>query len=266
MRDLPLSNTAFHSLEVTAPVAGPTVSYLGRVLDLMDVIAASPLEGLSLSELAARSGAPVSTTSRLSRLLEERGLATRRADKRFVPGPALLTLGLRSLRLLPTEHYRATIAALGSSTGESVSVGVLFGDKIVLVARHESQHPLRVVATIGDVIAPHRSAMGKAILAHVSQQRRDEILRRALGAGAARAADELADELALVASDGFARDEEVFAVGQRCVAAPLLAPGGEAQGAISVAGPSSRFSREVADSCVPALLDGARRASVGGAR
>jgi DNA-binding IclR family transcriptional regulator len=108
--------------------------------------------------------------------------------------------------------------------------------------------------------------MGKAILAHVSDQRRDQILRRALGPRAAKVADELADELTLVASDGFARDEEVFAVGQRCVAAPLLAPGGEAQGAISVAGPSSRFTREVADGCVATLLDGVRRASIGGAR
>jgi DNA-binding IclR family transcriptional regulator len=147
---------------------------------------------------------------------------------------------------------------------------MLFGDEIVLVARHESEHRLRVVAMIGDVIAPQRSAMGKAILAHVSVQRRNEILESALGAGAgagaARVADELAEELALAASEGFARDEEIFAVGLRCVAAPVLGPGGEAQGAISIAGPSSRFSRELADGCVPALLDGARRVSAGGVR
>ncbi len=246
-----------------APAASESVSYLGRVLDLVDLVAAAPSEGLSLSELASQCGIPVSTASRLSSLLEERGFASRRADKRFVPGPALVTLGLRSLRLLPTEHYRTVIAELGRSTGESVSVGMLFGDEIVLVARHESEHRLRVVATIGDVIAPHRSAMGKAILAHVSEQCRTEILQRALGAGAEQAADELAEELALAASEGFARDEEVFAVGLRCIAAPLLGPDGEAQGAMSIAGPSSRFSREMAVECVPALLEGARRGSGG---
>lgn len=253
-----MSKTASQSLKIDA-VQNSGVSYLGRCLDLVALVSAAPPEGSTLSELAARSGVPVSTASRLTRLLEERGLASRRADKRFVPGPALLTLGLRSLRLLSTEHYRSTIAALGQSTGESVSVGLLIGDEIVLVARQESEHRLRVVATIGDVIAPHRSAMGKAVLAHVSELRRREILRHAVGADAPKVAAELVDELERATADGFARDEEVFAVGLRCRAAPLLGPDGEAYGAISIAGPSSRFSLALADGCVPALLDEVRR-------
>lgn len=236
-----------------------TVSYLGRFLDLVDTVAAAPPEGLTLSQLAGGGRVPVSTASRLARLLEERGLASRRADKRFVPGPALVALGLRSLRLLPVDHYAEAIASLGRSTGESVSVGMLVGDEIVLVARHESEHRLRVVATVGDVIAPHRSAMGKAVLAHVPQERQDAILRRAVGDAATEAAGELAGELAQAAACGFACDEEVFAVGLRCRAAPLLGADGEAHGAISIAGPSTRFSRELADGCVDELLEETRR-------
>lgn len=252
---------SFYSLETPVEAGAGNVSYLRRVLDLVDVVAAVPPEGLTLSQLAEGSGMPVSTTSRLARLLEERGLASRLPDKRFVPGPALLTLGLRSLRLLPTEQYRAAIADLGRSTGESVSVGVLIGDEIVLVARHESAHPLRVVATIGDVIAPHLSAMGKAILSTLSEQRRFEIIRHALGRSATTVAEALSDELERAALEGFARDEEVFAVGLRCIAAPVLGPGGEAHGAMSIAGPSTRFTRDLADNCVPDLLAGARRVS-----
>jgi IclR family acetate operon transcriptional repressor len=229
----------------------------------IDLVSTAPPEGLTLSELAEATHLPVSTASRLARLLEQRRLASRRGDKRFVPGPALVTLGLRSLRLLRTEHYREAIANLGRSTGESVSVGMLVGDEIVLVARHESEHRLRVVATIGDVIAPHRSAMGKAVLAHVPEERRHAILRRALGPRAAEVAAELAEELEQTAADGFARDEEVFAVGLRCGAAPLIGADGEAHGAISIAGPSSRFSHELADGCVAQLVDETRRIARG---
>jgi len=237
---------------------GRSVSYLGRCLDLVDLVSAALREGLSLSQLAEATQVPVSTVSRLARLLEQRGLASRRADKRFVPGPALVSLGLRSLRLLPTEHYREAIAALGHSSGEGVSVGLLLEDEIVLVARHESEHRLRVVAMIGDVIPPHTSAMGKAVLAHVSDDRRDAILRCALGARAATVADELAAELDVVETDGFARDEELYAVGLRCRAAPLVGADGEAYGAISIAGPSSRFSYELAEACVGELLETTR--------
>src|SRR5438093_42355 len=53
-------------------------------------------------------------------------------------------LGLRSLRRLPTERYRSVVRALSEATGESVSLGLVIADEIVLVARHESQHRLRV--------------------------------------------------------------------------------------------------------------------------
>ena len=259
---LPLSSTVFHSAEKT----GGTGGYLARCLDFVDLVSAAPADGLTLSELALQSGMPVSTASRLARLLEDRGLASRLPDKRFVPGPALVTLGLRSLGLLAADRYREAVARLGRSTGESVSVGMMVADEIVLVARHESEHRLRVVATIGDVIAPHRSAMGKAILAHVPAQRRDEILRRAVGDRAPQVAAELADELDRAAARGYACDEEVFAVGLRCRAAPILGSDRHAQAAISIAGPSSRFTEELAERNVPALLEETRRLWLTGVR
>jgi DNA-binding IclR family transcriptional regulator len=213
---------------------------------------------LTLSELAARASVPVSTASRLGQLLEERGMALRLPNRRFVPGPALLMLGLYSLRRLPAERYRAALHALSETSGESVSVGLVIGDEIVLVARHESPHRLRVVATVGDVIPPHRSAMGKAVLAHIGEARRHGLLTKAVGAQASSVAAELEEELRLAGLEGFARDEEGFAVGLRCIAAPLLDPEGEAVGAISIAGPSMRFRRETADSVIPALLEQTR--------
>ena len=252
---LPLSSSVSHSPETTAGTAG----YLARCLDFVDLVSSAPAEGLTLSELALASGVPVSTASRLARLLEQRGVASRRPDKRFVPGPALVTLGLRSLRLLAADRYADAVASLGRSTGESVSVGMVVGDEIVLVARHESEHRLRVVATIGDVIAPHRAAMGKAILAFASPGRRDAILRRAVGEQAPAVAAELAEELERAAAHGYACDEEVFAVGLRCRAAPILGADGEADAAISIAGPSSRFTEDLADRHVPALVAATRR-------
>ncbi len=232
----------------------PRISYLGRFLDLIQVVAAAPEAGLTLSELAEQSGVPMSTASRLVRLLDEQGLVRRQPDKRIIPGPALLTLGLRSLRRLPTDRYHEAVQTLSDLTGESVSVGLVFGGELTLVARRESAHPLRYVASVGDAIAPHRSAMGKAILAHTSPPQRYEIVRQAVGAKAHAVLADLAGELAEVLETGVARDEEAFAVGLRCIAAPLLDPDGEAVGAVSISGPSARFTRQLANGFVPELL------------
>jgi IclR family acetate operon transcriptional repressor len=248
-------------MRTAPPVAATRFSYLSRCLGLLECLSAAPHEGLTLSELAGRAGMPVSTASRLAQLLEERELAFRLPNRRFVPGSALLMLGLRSLRRLPAERYGDAVRGLWEASGESVSVGLVMGDEIVLVARHESQHRLRVVAAVGDVIPPHRSAMGKAVLAHVGAARRHGLLAAAVGAEAGAVALELEDELERTALEGFARDEEVFAVGLRCIAAPLLGADGEAVGAVSIAGPTARFPREVADAFVPALLEQTRALS-----
>jgi IclR family transcriptional regulator, acetate operon repressor len=249
---------------IAAPTTSP-VSYLGRCLGLLECLSSVPNDGLTLSELAERAAVPVSTASRLTQLLEERGLAFRLPNRRYVPGSALLMLGLRSLRRLPTERYRPALRALSEATGESVSVGLVVGDEIVLVARQESQHRLRVVAAVGDVIPPHRSAMGKAILAHVGAGRRQGLLAAAVGEHARTVGAELDAELERAAFEGFARDEEVFAIGLRCIAAPLLGSDGEAVGAISIAGPTARFGRDVAESFVPALVEQTRMLSLASA-
>ena len=61
-------------------------------------------------------------------------------------------------------------------------------------------------------------------------------------------------ELATVREVGFARDEEQFAVGLRCVAAPFFRVGGEPLGAISIGGPAARFTPEQAQAAVEPLL------------
>jgi DNA-binding IclR family transcriptional regulator len=239
----------------------PRISYLGRFLELVQLVAGAPDPGLTLSELAAQGGVPPSTVSRLARLLEDHGLVQRLPDKRYVPGPSLLALGLRSLRRLPADRFNDAIQTLVDLTGESVSVGLLLGDEITLVARRESTHALRYVASVGDVIAPHRSAMGKVVLAYAAPERGDRILREAVGEEADAVRADLADELAETLATGIGRDEESFAVGLRCVAAPILDGDGSAVGALSISGPSARFTRELADGFLPALREQAGRLS-----
>ena len=103
--------------------------------------------------------------------------------------------------------------------------------------------------------------MGKAILSHVGSARRESLLAAAVGRRAPEVALELEAELERAALDGFARDEEVFAVGLRCIAAPLLGADGEAVGAVSIAGPTARFGHDVAESFVPALVEQTRALS-----
>src|SRR5204862_7561807 len=116
---------------------------------LLECLSNVPDDGLTLSELAGRSGTPVSTASRLVQMLERRGLAHRLPNRRYVPGSALLTLGLRSLRRLPTERYRPAVPPLSQATGQSASAGLVIAHESAPVAPHESRPPPPSVADAG---------------------------------------------------------------------------------------------------------------------
>lgn len=241
-------------MEITSkPGAAP--SYLARLLDVIELVGEGP--ELTLGELSQQAGIPVSTAHRLTGLLLERDFIRRDGGSRLAAGPALLRLSLRALdRLRDGGHLDEDVRALSAATRESVSLGLVMGSQIVLLSRQESPHPLRMVVRVGDVIPPHRSAMGKAILAHAGDRR-----CRALLAGLEDIAPRLQPELALVRERGYALDDGVFAVGLRCVGAPIFDGNGEVAGAISVAGPSARFSDEAALGCVPALLASTKEVS-----
>ncbi|MCF6476911.1 hypothetical protein FAF44_52675, partial [Nonomuraea sp. MG754425] len=181
----------------------------------------------------------------------------------YAAGPRLLHLAVRTLdQVHAADRLKASVETLAEQTGESATAGLLVGNEIVLVARKEPAHSLRAVARVGDVLHPHTSAMGKAVLAMLPTPRQLDILRTAVGEHAEQALTDTHAELATAREQGFAVDEESYAIGLRCRAAAILDRSGHAVGGISIAGPAARFTRENANACVPALLAETRRLSL----
>ncbi|MFG1709485.1 IclR family transcriptional regulator [Nonomuraea sp. M3C6] len=249
----------------TVPLSGTEsrTSYLARLLDVLDVAVTHDHAPLQLGEIATAADVPPSTASRLVSLLVERGFLVQISGSGYSAGPRLLHLAVRTLdQVHAADRLKASVEALAEQTGESATAGLLVGDEIVLVARKEPAHSLRAVARVGDVLNPYTSAMGKAVLAMLPVQRQLEILRTAVGDQAEQALREVEAELATACAEGFAVDEESYAIGLRCRATAILDRSGHAVGGISIAGPAARFTRENANACVPALLAEARRLSL----
>ena len=233
-------------------------NYLSRLLGVLDaVVDADPAP--TAMEVGERLGIPQSTAFRLLTDLVDRGLLQRSETGELVPGPHLLHLGLRALgRWENGRELESLTVGLAARIPESVSAGLLVGDEIVLVARQEPDSPLRVVARVGDIIAPHVSALGKAILARLDPVRLRRVLVRAVGPDEADAvADKLAAELDRTREIGFAVDEGEYALGQRCRAVALVHDVTGVYGGLSVAGPSARFAVAEADAAAELLREAA---------
>jgi DNA-binding IclR family transcriptional regulator len=91
----------------------------------------------------------------------------------------------------------------------------------------------------------HLSSTGKAILAHLSEERIDRIVEihgaPEKTAKTITTRDELFDELAQIREQGYALNDQEEVRGTRAVGAPIIDPKEGVLGAISVSGPISRF-------------------------
>ncbi len=241
----------------TASSETDLVRSLDRALAILDTLAATP-QGVGLVDLSRHVGIAKSTAHRLLSTLEYRGFVVRcPEDGRYIPGPKVS--GVIDARAAP--RLRSVLEELALQSGESVNLGVLHGTEIVYVERVESRHALRWGLTVGSRVPVHCSGMGKAILAELPPAVRQDVLRavplRCLSHKTMTDPAALDAEVRRVQADGYAIDDEEYMDGVRCIAAAVRR-GSRVVGAVSIAGPALRFTREVALAQRPALFRAVR--------
>jgi len=197
-----------------------------RALRILTTLAESS-SALTLAELTRLSGIPKSTVLRLCLTLCESGVLVRLHDGRFRLGPLCLRLGTayqNTFRL--ADHVVPVLQALVRETGESASFFIREGDKRICLFRVDSPKMVRVFSQVGDHFPLDRGAAGKVLLAFSEPDLKDPpVFREIRESLTAVSYGERDPEVAAVASPVFGRDQVLV-------------------GAISVAGPKSRFSPE----------------------
>jgi len=222
-----------------------------RVVDILELVAASR-EGLPLREISAQLEAPKSSLLPLLRALTARRYLAQGRSGEYRLGSGTLTLGAGSASqrdLADVAH--PALVELMRRTGETVFLGTLGGDglSVVYVDKVESEHIIRYAAGVGDRRPLHATSSGKAILAFLPPEQREQILRalplarhteRTVTSPAALRAglDEIQRAGACVSLDEMVR-------GAAGVAAPILDRQGRVAGVCTVAGPTDRVRPQV---------------------
>lgn len=236
-----------------SPARSGGVQSVERAFDLLETLLRRG-GALGLSQLAAEIGLPPPTIHRLVRTLVQLGYVRQDPSRRYVLGPRLIPLGegaSSALGVWAVPH----LSTLVEETGESANLAMLDGDHIVYLAQAPSRHAMRMFTEVGRRALPHCTAVGKAVLAHLSPPEVDALLRRT---GMPRYTSStltnpaaFGAQLRQVAERGYAMDEGEQEPGVRCVAVPLL--GAPSRLAVSVSGPATRMSEATVARAVPAL-------------
>jgi IclR family acetate operon transcriptional repressor len=224
-----------------------TLQTATRALAFLEYVAQSP-EPPQLKEVAAALEINITTCYHLFNTLHQAGYLVRVSDGSLRIGgrAAVLYNGLvRNFALGRDLH--PVVEELSAETNETAYVTSLSGDGVVIQAVVEGKQAVRVTGLyVGFSGSEHMRASGKAVLAHLPDAARSEILDNALRALNAKERKEilanLHGELAEVRSRGWAFDDRYFADTVCCVSAPFFSSAGDVAGSLAVSMPAERFA------------------------
>jgi DNA-binding IclR family transcriptional regulator len=216
---------------------------------------------LGPTALAADLGAAKSTVHRHLRTLERNGVVVA-DDDGYRLGLRLLDFGVAARNDHPLYAVATPkVEELARETGEKVWCITEEGGRGIHLVGATGEGSVRTDAREGARTYLHQHAAGKAILAHLPEERVAAIVdRHGLPARTDHTItdrEELLADLQRVRERGFAINREESVPKLHAVGVPITDGAGRALGAISVSGPSSRLDGERLTEELPALLLGA---------
>jgi DNA-binding IclR family transcriptional regulator len=224
----------------------PTIQVLARAFSLLDVLASYP-DPVQLKELSERTGLHPSTAHRILNDLAAGRFVDRPEAGSYRLGMRLLELGnLVKARLDVRDAAIGPMRELHKLTLQPVNLSVRQGDEIVYIERTYSERSgMQVVRAVGGRAPLHLTSVGKLFLANDDPVRVRAYATRTGLAGHTRNSitdlGRLERELAVVRSNGCARDDEELELGVRCMAAAIFDDQGKLVAGLSVSAPADRL-------------------------
>ena len=241
----------------------PVTTSVDNALQLLQLV--GERQALRVAEAADLLGVARSTAHRLLAALRRRGfVAQDRPNGAYRPGPALYEIGLAAVSRIDIRRVaRPVLDRLRELTEETASLAVLEGTTVRFVDCAESLRSVRVGNRTGIVRPAHASAVGKAILASLSDAELDrrypeEKLPPATTSAALTLTRELRSELETIRTQGYAFNWEESAEGVCAISVALRDTVGQPLAGLGIAAPTSRIgSPDALRTFLPALQEGA---------
>ncbi|MHA6779682.1 IclR family transcriptional regulator [Pseudonocardia saturnea] len=210
---------------------------------------------LRMSDIAARSGLHLSTTSRLVAEMVALGLLARDPDRQVRIGVRLWELAARAS---PTLTLRDTampfLEDLHAVVGHHVQLGVLDGSEVLFVERLSAPGAVINYTRIAGRLPLHASSSGLVLLAHAPHELQDAVLAGPLRRYTIATPERLRAVLADVRRTGHAYCAGHIHPDALGIAVPVTTPSREVVAALAAIVPNDESGRAV----VPVLMATAR--------
>lgn len=229
---------------------------VARTFEIIDTL--RKLNGAGVTELSEELDIPNSTIHDYLQALTEQEFLAQRNGQYEVTLKFLDYGGAvrRELDIYPAGWPEVQELALETGEHANLMIEEFGRGRYIYIAEGEDSAKLDTYT--GMEINLHTTALGKAILSHLPEERAQEIAdTRGLSARTPNTIVEkenLFEELQEIRDRGYATDKEERAIGVRSIAAPIKGQQGEVYGSVGVSGPTSRFQGERFESELPTIV------------
>ena len=234
------------------------VQALDRAFAVLDLLGESDTP-LGLAQVSSSLQLHKSTAHRFLMVLERHRMVERTVNGKFRLGLRLFDLGNRAIdRYDLRDRAQPHLRRLATDTEETAHLCILEGAHVIYIDKIEPARSVRMITRIGASNPVYCTAVGKAILAFLPEERMNDIMSRIRFERFTRRTittpEALRVELEKTRHRGYAIDEEEFEEGLRCIAVPLLDAQRQPVAAVSVSGPSFRVTAQKLPSIANYLL------------
>jgi IclR family transcriptional regulator, acetate operon repressor len=205
---------------------------------------------IGLSELARLAGADKATVHRMAVVLAKHGFLEQEPNsKLYRLGAGFLRYARNREASFPTSSLVIDILqGLTEQTGETSHASLIAGGSLATIGLVPGPKALHVTLDAGEGLPFHATASGIACMAFLPEAKVGAILKRKLVAyteNTPTTPEVLRKVIAQARLKGFAHSDQSYGSDVYGIAAPVFGTHGAACGAVAVATPSHRITREV---------------------
>lgn len=241
---------------------------LSRSLKIIEILASESL--ISFDELVLKSGIPRTSVFRILKILEENNYVDKKANN--LKDMWFLTYKISALSslILSKSDFRTKISdileELAFKSKETAQLGILHEGKILFLDVIQHFHSMLNIAKPGQITDINLCAAGFAIMPYLNEKKQNELLKNRIFKNntihTITKIDELKKEYLKVKQRGFSLDNQYYAIGVRCIGAPIFDFNNEVIGALNITGHISHISDDRIDSLAEMVKEYAKIASL----
>ncbi|PKL40470.1 MAG: hypothetical protein CVV44_02385 [Spirochaetae bacterium HGW-Spirochaetae-1] len=203
---------------------------------------------LGITEFSKKLSLPKTTIQGIVlTLLDMNYLERDPATGKYRLGPMLFQLGMKyatNMDLVNTA--RVWMERLCYQFREPVNLGMLVGNRVVVLLRVEPENRFMTMPQAGSVIPAHTTCIGKVIYAHLEDKKREELLKdyffEPMTDASIVVKEDFMKELEKVRRDGISFDNQESIIGLAGIGAPIFNWQGQVFAAFAITGNAEHIS------------------------